>query len=99
MPSVSQVMKGRNTSFLCNVTSIPASNLTWSYDSPVSGEETQRIETNGDYTSVIGILEIFNVQYAMHGKTVTCKGKPMHGDSISQSTTLHVNGEFQCIMD
>ena len=99
MPDVSHVVMGQNTSILCNVTSIPASNLSWSYDSAISGAETQRTETNGDYISVIGILEIFNAQYAMHEKTVTCKGEAMNRYSISQSTTLHVKGEFQCIMD
>ena len=99
MPDVSHVVMGQNTSILCNVTSIPASNLSWSYDSAISGAETQRTETNGDYISVIGILEIFNAQYAIHGETITCNAEPVDGDSISQSTILRVNGEFQCIMD
>eukprot|EP00794_Sanderia_malayensis_P011272 gene11272-12452_t len=91
MTSTSQIIEGQNATLKCNVTSRPASSITWSYDnSIITATQSNSSITNGDYQDATSILTIVNVSQAMHGKSISCTAKPVYGDAIHKTTSLTV---------
>ncbi len=82
------VVEGRSHVLICNVTSRPASAVTWSYDSAITATPSNYTATNGYYTFSTGVFSIPSVTSSMNAKIVTCIGTPVYGNPIYRSTTL-----------
>ena len=82
------VVEGRSYVLICNVTSRPASAVTWSYDSVITATQSNPTATNGYYIFSIGVLSIPKVTSSMDREIVTCTGTPVYGSPIHRSTTL-----------
>eukprot|EP00794_Sanderia_malayensis_P011271 gene11271-12451_t len=91
MTSTSEIIEGQNATLKCNVTSRPASSITWSYDnSIITATQNNSSITNGDYQDATSILTIVDVSQAMHGENISCTATPVYGDAIHKTTSLTV---------
>ena len=88
------VVEGRSYVLICNVTSRPASAVTWSYDSVITATQSSSTATNGYYIFSIGVLSIPNVTSSMDREIVTCTGTPVYGSPIHRSTTLIIQSKL-----